>query len=81
MGIILPQKIKVFCDGNVVKYYENLGYQIPKYYNQRRKKYAVKRGTTIEGFYKNNIDWKKVQKIGELDYTKDVIRDFSRGAA
>lgn len=48
MGIILPQKIKVFCDGNVVKYYENLGYQIPKYYNQRRKKYAVKRGTTIE---------------------------------
>ena len=48
MGIILQQKIKVFCDGNVVKYYENLRYQITKYYNQRRKKYAVKRGTNIE---------------------------------
>ena len=33
----------------------------------------------IEGFYKNNIDWQKVRKIGELDYSQDVIRkDFRR---
>lgn len=33
----------------------------------------------IEGFYKNNIDWEKVRKIGELDYSQDVIRkDFRR---
>ena len=31
----------------------------------------------IEHFYKNNIDWEKVRKIGELDYSQDVIRkDF-----
>ena len=28
----------------------------------------------IERFYKNNIDWEKVRKIGELDYSQDVIR-------
>ena len=28
----------------------------------------------IENFYKNNIDWKKVREIGELDYSQDVIR-------
>jgi len=33
----------------------------------------------IEGFYKNNIDWEKVRKIGELNYSQDIIRkDFRR---
>lgn len=32
---------------------------------------------TIEKFYKNNINWKRVREIGELDYKQDVIRkDF-----
>lgn len=28
----------------------------------------------IECFHQNNIDWKKVKKIGELDYSKNVYR-------
>ena len=33
----------------------------------------------IESFSINNIDWIKVREIGELDYSKDVIRtDFNR---
>ena len=32
----------------------------------------------IESFNINNIDWIKVREIGELDYSKDVIRtDFN----
>ena len=30
---------------------------------------------SIENFYRSNIDWSKVRKIGELDYSKDVIKD------
>lgn len=29
---------------------------------------------SIECFHQNNIDWKKVKKIGELDYSKNVYR-------
>ena len=32
----------------------------------------------IESFYKNNIDWNEVRKIGELDYSQNVIRDFKK---
>lgn len=32
----------------------------------------------IESFHRSNIDWIKVRKIGELDYSKDVIRDDNR---
>lgn len=29
----------------------------------------------IEKFYKSNIDWKKVRKIGKLDYSQDIIKN------
>ena len=32
----------------------------------------------IEQFHKNNIDWNKVRKIGELDYSQDIIREDKR---
>ena len=30
---------------------------------------------SIENFYRSNIDWGKVRKIGGLDYSKDVFKD------
>ena len=33
---------------------------------------------SIENFHRSNIDWIKVRKIGELDYSKDVIKDDNR---
>lgn len=33
---------------------------------------------SIEDFHRSNIDWIKVRKIGELDYSKDVIKDDNR---
>lgn len=33
---------------------------------------------SIENFHKNNIDWNKVRKIGELDYSKDVMKEDNR---
>lgn len=47
MGIILPQTVKVDVSSKS-KYYENLGYKIPRYYNEKKKGYFVKNGTTID---------------------------------
>lgn len=47
MGIILPQTVKVDVSSKS-KYYEDLGYKIPRYYNERKKGYFVKNGTTID---------------------------------
>lgn len=48
MGIVLPQTVKVDVSTNVANYYEQLGYEIPRYYNKRRNRYSVKKGTTID---------------------------------
>ena len=48
MGVVLPQTVKVNVSTNGVSYYEQLGYEIPRYYNKRRNKYSVKKGTTID---------------------------------
>ena len=47
MGLVLPQTVKVDVSSNT-KYYENLGYEIPRYYNKRKSGYFVKNGTTID---------------------------------
>lgn len=47
MGIVIPQTVKVDVS-NHTKYYENLGYKIPRYYNKRKAGYFVKNGTTID---------------------------------
>ena len=46
MGLI-DREIEVSLGGSNIKYYENLGYKIPKYYDNRKKKEVVKRGTKI----------------------------------
>lgn len=47
MGLILPQTVKVDVSCHT-KYYEDLGYKIPRYYNKRKSGYFVKNGTTID---------------------------------
>ena len=47
MGLVLPQTVKVDVSSKS-KYYEDLGYKIPRYYNERKKGYFVKNGTTID---------------------------------
>lgn len=47
MGLVLPQTVKVDVSSHT-KYYEDLGYEIPRYYNKRKSGYYVKNGTTID---------------------------------
>ena len=43
---------------------------------------SIKLKHEIEQFNINNIDWIKVREIGELDYSRDVIRtDFNHKKA
>lgn len=46
MGLI-TKEIEVRIDGANRKYYENLGYVIPTYYNKNSCRYHIKKGTTI----------------------------------
>ena len=46
MGL-LSTEVEVRLDANSIKYYEQLGYEIPRYYNEKKKKYVVRRGTII----------------------------------
>lgn len=46
MGL-LSTEVEVKLCGKYIKYYENLGYEIPKYYDKKHQKYTVKNGTTI----------------------------------
>lgn len=46
MGLI-TKEVEITLRSRTINYYENLGYEIPRYYNKSRKKYCVKEGTTI----------------------------------
>lgn len=46
MGLI-TKEVEITLRGRTISYYENLGYEIPRYYNNLRKKYCIKEGTTI----------------------------------
>ena len=46
MGL-LTKEVEVKMCSNIIDYYENLGYEIPRYYNQNSCTYRVKRGTKI----------------------------------
>ena len=46
MGL-LTTEIEVLLNGKNIKYYEDLGYKIPRYYNKNQCHYQLKKGTTI----------------------------------
>ena len=46
MGLI-TKEVEVRVDGSNIKYYEDLGYKIPRYYNKSAGRYLIKKGTTI----------------------------------
>jgi very-short-patch-repair endonuclease len=45
--MLLEQKIEVGAGGRFTAYYENLGYDVPRYFNKDYGKYFVKKGTKI----------------------------------
>lgn len=47
MGLI-TKEVEVGVTGVTQKYYESLGYEIPRYWNESKKAYFVKSGTTIQ---------------------------------
>ena len=47
MGLILPQKVDITLNNSVIRWYEDKGYEIPRYYNKANSKYMVKNGTKI----------------------------------
>ena len=52
MGLI-SKEIEITLSSKNIKYYENLGYEIPRYYNKRKKTMCVKRGTKIKVIVKD----------------------------
>lgn len=48
MGLVLPQTVKVDVSKNLGNYYEKLGYEIPRYFDNKHKTWAVVKGTTID---------------------------------
>lgn len=46
--MLLTKEVEVEVSGRAYKYYANLGYEIPKYYNKNKNKYFIKKGTKIK---------------------------------
>ena len=46
MGL-LSTEVEIRLKAQNIKYYENLGYEIPRYYNKNNHKYSVKQETTL----------------------------------
>lgn len=63
--MLLTKEVEVGLNSQNIEYYENLGYIIPRYYNEKSKKYAVKRGTTI------------LVKIEDLPISSNVMVDLT----
>ena len=64
MGL-LSTEVEVRLTGSNIKYYEDLGYEIPRYFNKNNNKYMVKRGTTI------------LVKIKDLSKGSNILVDLS----
>ena len=64
MGL-LSTEVEVRLNPQNIEYYENLGYIIPRYYNEKNRKYMVKKGTTI------------VVKIEDLPKCSNVMVDLT----
>ena len=62
MGL-LKEEIEVKAYGSNIRYYENLGYEIPRYYNKNSCRWMVKNGTTI------------LVKINDLSPTNNIKVD------
>ena len=52
MGLI-SKEVEILLSSKNIKYYEYLGYEIPRYYNKRKKTMCVKRGTKIKVIVKD----------------------------
>lgn len=47
MGLILPQMVQTKINGSMVKYYENIGYKIPRVYNKETYTTSIPRGAKL----------------------------------
>jgi len=45
--MLLTEEVEITLNSRNIKYYEDLGYEMPRYYNKNNSKYLVKRGTKI----------------------------------
>ena len=52
MGLI-SKEVEILLSSKNIKYYEYLGYEIPRYYNKRKKTMCVKRGAKIKVIVKD----------------------------
>lgn len=66
MGII-NKKIEVLLHGINIKYYEDLGYEIPRYYDEKHKKYFIKNNTKIEVKTKDLPKGSQIKVLIECD--------------
>ena len=45
---LISKEVEILLSSKNIKYYEYLGYEIPRYYNKRKKTMCEKRGTKIK---------------------------------
>ena len=69
--MLLSKEVEVKIVGRNVKYYEEKGYKIPKYYNKKEKKYCFKNGTIIRVNVKDLKENSHVDILVECDYCKN----------
>ena len=50
---LISKEVEILLSSKNIKYYEYLGYEIPRYYNKRKKTMCVKRGTKIKVIVKD----------------------------
>lgn len=72
--MLLSQEVEVKVVGRNMRYYEELGYEIPKYFNKKENKYCVKRGTTITVKIKDIPKQSHVMVDAKCDYCGEIIK-------
>lgn len=68
--MLLSKDVEVKIVGRNMDYYENLGYEIPRYFNRKENKYTVKRGTTIMAQVSDLPKQSHVNVLVMCDYCK-----------
>ncbi len=66
--MIVSKEVEVKLSSNTYKYYEELGYYIPRYYNEIKKKTVYKKGTIINVKVKDLLPYSKAIIILKCDY-------------
>lgn len=72
--MLLSKEVEVRIVGRNEKYYEDLGYEIPRYFNKKENKYMVKRGTYINAKVEDLPKQSHIMVNVKCDYCGEIIQ-------